>query len=518
MAETLADPRPEIRVLGPDAVPERRLPIWAIVLVGVGIAVHAVGANVRAFPGVVVATTTIAALLSAFFLAAWVESRVYFRLRPRASAIRILASCGVPFLGLVAGGVLAAALGALPERIGLGNWAAGLSFASGFWFAGAAIGSLVILLIDVLVSRLVPFFRGRIVFAVLLLLAIGYAFSLLVAAGALEVLETLRSGKFSQAVRIEISGGQEGAREVLAAFTRRPFLLVSAAFGVSAVLGLPAVVSACGKLADAVMERIHPLSAAFALVAKGERGVRVEEGGSRDFVALSRSFNGMVAALGLAERMERAFGTYVSSHVLDRIRSQHGEAAIAPTLREASVLFADIRGFTAMSEKLAPEEVMAILNRWFGHVIQIVASYEGFLDKFIGDAVLVVFNGPIDQPDHAARATKCAVDLQRRVAELSAAGEFPEIPAGLRIGVGVATGPLVCGNVGSSGRLEYTVVGDTVNLAARFLSSADTGEVWVSEATARALPPDVPVVALSTITVKGKMFPVVPYRAWPPPR
>jgi class 3 adenylate cyclase len=222
----------------------------------------------------------------------------------------------------------------------------------------------------------------------------------------------------------------------------------------------------------------------------------------------------MVESLSQAQRMERAFGLYVGEHVRERIRSQHGEAAISASLREATVFFADIRGFTSFSEKLAPSAVLEVLNRYFERVVPIVEQYEGYLDKFVGDAMMVVFNGPFDQPDHADRAVQCAIALQEEMQRLSKLGEFPEVGE-LAVGVGVATGPLVAGNLGSARKMEYTVVGDTVNLASRLTSHAGPGEVWVNEACAEALPRDVPRVAVGPIAVKGKAQPVLPFQVWP---
>jgi adenylate cyclase len=271
------------------------------------------------------------------------------------------------------------------------------------------------------------------------------------------------------------------------------------------------VVSACLRLAEAVMERLRPLSKALELVGAGTRSVRVEEAGSRDFIEVSQRFNQMVTALERSERMERAFGVYVSGQVLELIRAQHGEAAIPAALRDASVFFADIRGFTSLSERLSPEAVVGFLNRYFARVVQVVDRHQGYLNKFIGDAVVVVFNGPMDQPDHATRAMRCALELQGEVRAMNEAKAFPELGE-LRVGVGIATGPMVCGNIGSPTQMEYTVIGDTVNLSARLTSHAGATEVWASEATVANLPADLQATALEPIKVKGKEKPVTPFR------
>jgi adenylate cyclase len=127
---------------------------------------------------------------------------------------------------------------------------------------------------------------------------------------------------------------------------------------------------------------------------------------------------------------------------------------------------------------------------------------------------VVVFNAPIDQPDHAERAVKCAIALQQLVQQLNSHGFFPEVGE-MKIGIGIATGPMVCSNIGTKSRLEYTVIGDTVNLASRMTGHAAGGEVWVSEETQRRLPKGWALMAGEAIKFKGKDRAVIPYRAWP---
>jgi adenylate cyclase len=171
-----------------------------------------------------------------------------------------------------------------------------------------------------------------------------------------------------------------------------------------------------------------------------------------------------------------------------------------------------------MSERRSPEVVVDVLNRYFDRVVALVNAHQGYLNKFIGDAVVVVFNGPIDQADHAERAVRFGIALQQMVDELNKDRVFPELPQGIGVGVGLATGPMVCGNVGGGGQYEYTVIGDTVNLAARLTSRAGAGEVWINAEAARHLPDGIPALPLEPIKVKGKTFALVPYRVWPTPR
>lgn len=462
------------------------------------------------------------AAVGAVAISMWLESRLYFASLGLPSLVRVSIAVIVPpvslAIGLVGFALLSTLVGIASED--LGGLALAVLLLAVVWFSAAALGSAVVLGIDLLAGHLAGSFRARLMIAFASLNIIAVLVTTAISLAVLGASDLLRNPEVAaQTVTVDIAANDpEVARLIdgVIAFSERPVLVVLFSLGLTFVLALPSFLSATSKLADAAMERIHPLHFAFDALARGRRDIRLEEAGSSDFVRMSRSFNRMVEALALSERMERAFGLYVSGHVLDRIRQQHGEAVIPAALREASVFFADIRGFTSMSERLSPEQVVGVLNRWFERVVGLVERHDGYLNKFIGDAVVVVFNGPIDQPDHAARACRCAIALQEEVSRLNAEHAFPEIGE-LAVGVGVATGPMVCGNVGGTQQMEYTVIGDTVNLSSRLTSRAAKGEVLASEATARALPADQPATRLDAIPVKGKEQPIVPYRVWPRP-
>jgi class 3 adenylate cyclase len=179
--------------------------------------------------------------------------------------------------------------------------------------------------------------------------------------------------------------------------------------------------------------------------------------------------------------------------------------------RIATVFFADIRGYTSFSETREPEEIVKILNEYFSEAIQGILKYKGYIDKFIGDCIMAVWGVPMmPDKDDPFNAVSCALSLQEMVR--SAKRKFFRKSASrLRIGIGVNTGPLVAGNLGSMQRMDYSVIGDTVNLAARLESVAGPDEVIVSQTTQNQLTGMFRFEEKQPVRVKGKDKPVKIY-------
>ncbi|MFQ6131098.1 MAG: CHASE2 domain-containing protein [Armatimonadota bacterium] len=184
---------------------------------------------------------------------------------------------------------------------------------------------------------------------------------------------------------------------------------------------------------------------------------------------------------------------YLPAHVVDELVARPGAVTLGGERREISVLFCDIRDFTAFAEKVHSEETVALLNRFFDAMDDVVWRHEGLIDKYMGDCVMAIFGAPHDQPDHAARAVGAALDMQQEVEATEGVWEFLGFE-GMRVGIGVATGQATVGNVGSSRLIQYTAVGDTVNLASRLeqLTKEHNVPVLVSAET-RAQAPEVAV-------------------------
>jgi class 3 adenylate cyclase len=232
-------------------------------------------------------------------------------------------------------------------------------------------------------------------------------------------------------------------------------------------------------LADAVSGPIADLRDATRRVGAGDLDVRVPVVSTDETGELAASFNAMVAGLGERARLRDAFGTFVDPALIERVLAEgtdlRGEEV------EVSVLFLDVRGFTAYAERAAPREVVATLNELYEAVVPVVLHHGGHANKFIGDGLLAVFGAPDRHADHADRAVAAAREIAALVA-----GRFGDR---LRVGIGVNSGPVVAGTIGGGGRREFTVIGDPVNTAARVQAATrETGDdVLVTEATLRAL-------------------------------
>ena len=209
------------------------------------------------------------------------------------------------------------------------------------------------------------------------------------------------------------------------------------------------------------------------------------------FGALTFGWAYYLVATGIAYAQERArrlrtanmfmrfLDPQVVTELIDQGEIDYRKAAEA---RAVSVLFSDIRGFTALSEVTAPEAVVSLLNTYFSRQVGVIFAHAGTLDKFIGDAIMAFWGAPVSYPDHAARAVAAALDMSRALEEMR--GELGELGAGLEIGIGIHSGSAVVGFIGSNDRLDYTAIGDTVNLASRVEGlTKGIARVLVTEAT-----------------------------------
>ncbi len=209
-------------------------------------------------------------------------------------------------------------------------------------------------------------------------------------------------------------------------------------------------------------------------------------------------------------KLKRLFGRYVSKDVFAQLVAHPELARLGGQRRDMTVLFSDIRGFTTVTERGRPEDIVEMLNEYFTHMVEIVFRHQGTLDKFVGDMVMALFGAPLDDPGHADHAVEAALDMVAALQTLNqrwaAEGRF----ADLDIGIGINTGPMIAGNIGSEAIMSYTVIGDAVNLGARLesLNRQYGTRIIVSDATRRRLTGRYILRSLGEVVVKGKTHPV----------
>jgi len=288
---------------------------------------------------------------------------------------------------------------------------------------------------------------------------------------------------------------------------RRVFWLTIAATTSTVLLGLAVAALVSNRLSRPV----RSLASAMRDVQGGNLNIQLPVNSTDEVGRLTDSFNFFVQELRSKERMKQTFGKYIDPRILEQVLAESGEGAIASGRREMTVLFADLVGFTGLSERLTGLVMVTLLNRHFGLQALAVQEHKGVVDKFVGDSIVAFWGSPFVKTDEhamlacrAAQAQLTALDTLRR--------ELPDI-TGLRrdaphidLCIGICTGEVVVGNIGSENTRSYTVVGDSVNLAAR-LETANRvygTQILINETTAQAIASQFEMREVDTISVKGK--------------
>ncbi len=288
---------------------------------------------------------------------------------------------------------------------------------------------------------------------------------------------------------------------------RRVFWLTIAATTSTVLLGLAVAALVSNRLS----RPMRSLASAMRDVQGGNLNIQLPVNSTDEVGRLTDSFNFFVQELRSKERMKQTFGKYIDPRILEQVLAESGEEAIASGRREMTVLFADLVGFTGLSERLTGLVMVTLLNRHFGLQALAVQEHKGVVDKFVGDSIVAFWGSPFVKTEehamlacHAAQAQLTALDTLRR--------ELPDI-TGLRrdaphvdLCIGICTGEVVVGNIGSENTRSYTVVGDSVNLAAR-LETANRvygTHILINETTAQAIASQFEMREVDTISVKGK--------------
>src|SRR5271157_3585973 len=234
---------------------------------------------------------------------------------------------------------------------------------------------------------------------------------------------------------------------------------------------------------------LRRLRAGVERLTKGDLTARVPPTSRDEVGELTRAFNEMGESLQQKERIQSAFGRYVSDYVLNQLLQTPDGDELSGAEREVTILFADIRRFTRLSEGMKARDVVGLLNDVFQLLSDRILARGGTIDKFIGDSVMAYFGAPAAQPDHALRAVSAAEDIVRAVAERSARARAQGTPGAapimVDVGIGIHSGLVVVGNIGSDRRTDFTAIGDAVNVAHRLEKLARPREILVSEAVQR---------------------------------
>jgi class 3 adenylate cyclase len=289
---------------------------------------------------------------------------------------------------------------------------------------------------------------------------------------------------------------------------RRVFWLTIAATTSTVLLGL----AVAALITNRLSRPVRSLASAMRDVQQGNLNIELPVSSHDEVGRLTDSFNFFVKELRSKERLKQTFGKYIDPRILEHVLAQPGPEAVGSGRREMTVLFADLVGFTGLSERLTPLLMVTLLNRHFGLQALAVQEHHGVVDKFIGDSIMAFWGQPFVKPEEhavlacrAAQAQLAALETLRR--------ELPDI-TGLRrdapvidLGIGICTGEVVVGNIGSENTRSYTVIGDTANLAAR-LERANRvygTQILLGESTARAIGSRFEMREIDTIFVKGKI-------------
>lgn len=241
-------------------------------------------------------------------------------------------------------------------------------------------------------------------------------------------------------------------------------------------------------------------------VAAGRLDVRVSVRSRDEIGVLARAFEEMVAGLREREFIRDTFGRFVNPEVVSRILEDRSHLRLGGETRRVTVLMSDLRGFTALSDELGPERMVALLNRYLGRMTEVVEAHQGTVAELLGDGIVVLFGAPIVRPDDAARAVRCAVAMHHALAAFNAAEGRR-----LQMGIGVDTGDVVAGNIGDERHMKYGVVGAAINVAARLESFTLGNQVLITENTLAAAGQGIETEPPIEFRAKGRREPLRAY-------
>jgi class 3 adenylate cyclase len=302
---------------------------------------------------------------------------------------------------------------------------------------------------------------------------------------------------------VEVVVPERDYTEPVDAQARRAILLGLLALGLAVACGL--------AIARWIARPLRDLARQALRIREGHLDVTLMPRSRDEIGVLTRAMAEMARALRDRDFIRETLGRYVSPELAERCLSDRSALRLGGELRQVTILMSDLRGFSELSERLGPQAMIDLINRYLARMTPVILAHGGVIDEFIGDAILVLFGAPFERVDDAARAVRCALAMQEAVRTLNAENEalgLPELP----MGIAVHSGVVVAGNIGSPDRVKYGVVGPTVNLTARLQALASGGEIVVSDAVLARAGGELRVGPAQAVQVKGFAAPVTVHR------
>lgn len=300
---------------------------------------------------------------------------------------------------------------------------------------------------------------------------------------------------------IAVDVGAKSINQAMSHLLSLAFLTGTAMFLVGSLLATFLVRAATRSL-DIITKAVEEIG-------RGNLKTRIELQTKDEFGALALAINNMEKGLEENERLKLNFVRYVSKHVMEKILSSDISGALKGERRKITVLFSDIRHFASLSEKLPPEEVVCLLNEYLDRMLSIIFYNNGTLDKFMGDGIMAEFGAPLEDPEQEYHAIQTAIQMQSALKELNQKWK-KEKALELEMSIGINTGFAIVGNIGSDKRMEYTAIGDTVNVASRLQHASKEHDttILISQTTAAALKNQYRMKSLGSLKLVGRESPI----------
>jgi len=282
-----------------------------------------------------------------------------------------------------------------------------------------------------------------------------------------------------------------------------PIVKFSMYNAIAGILAISVIVLLIRLTTRSVGRAISAISAAAAQVRTGDYSVRLANDRTDEIGQLSRSFNEMLEGLKERDLIQQTFGRYVDKAVADELMSKPEALRLGGETQTVTIMMSDLRDFTMVSERLGPEQVIKMVNRYFARMIAVIERYKGIIVDFYGDSILVFFNGvESDVPKRALDAVNCALEMQQEMQEFIKENVARGLPE-LTMGIGIHTGEVIVGNIGTESRAKYGIVGANVNLTDRIQYAASGGKVVISQETYDTICAKVNVASAFHVCLKG---------------